>query len=56
VAADAKSVSAPTLEGAVIEQLRRFARQPEIVSGVLRRLEELRRESGETQITEPADL
>ena len=53
---DRKSVSASLLEGAVIEHLRRFAQQPEILSGVLRRLEELRRESSETQITDPADV
>jgi hypothetical protein len=55
-ACETKSVSAPLLEGAVIENIRRFAQQPAILSGVLRRLEELRAESGETQVTEPADV
>jgi site-specific DNA recombinase len=53
---DTKSVSASLLEGAVIEHIRRFAQQPEILSGALRRLEEMRRESGETQMTEPAHV
>jgi site-specific DNA recombinase len=53
---ETKSVSASLLEGAVIENLRRFALQPAILSGVLRLLEALRRESGEGQMAEPADV
>ena len=53
---ETKSVSASLLEGAVIENLRRFAQQPAILSGVLRLLEALRRESGEGQMAEPADV
>jgi site-specific DNA recombinase len=53
---ETKSVSASLLEGAVIENMRRFAQQPAVLSGLLRRLEELRRESGEAQMTEPADV
>jgi hypothetical protein len=49
-------VSASLLEGAVIENLRRFAQQPAILSSVLRLLEALRRESGEEQLAEPADV
>ena len=45
---------APLLEGAVIENLRRFAQQPAMLSGVLRRLEEMRREANETTLAEPA--
>ena len=51
-----KSVSASLLEGAVVEQLRRFAQQPAILSGVLQHLEELRRESGEGQLADPGDV
>jgi site-specific DNA recombinase len=53
---ETKSVSASLLEGAVIENLRRFAQQPAILSSVLRLLEALRRESGEGQTAEPADV
>jgi site-specific DNA recombinase len=53
---ETKSVSASLLEGAVIENLRRFAQQPAMLSGVLRRLENLRQEANETQRTEPADV
>jgi hypothetical protein len=44
------------LEGAVIENIRRFAQQPAILSGVLQRLEGVRAETGETQVTEPTDV
>lgn len=53
---DTKSVSAPELEGAVIKNLRRFAQQPAMLSGVLCRLEEIRRESSEMAMAEPADV
>jgi site-specific DNA recombinase len=53
---ETKCVSAPLLEGAVIENLRRFVQQPAILSDVLRRLEAVRQESGETQMSEPADV
>jgi site-specific DNA recombinase len=53
---DTKSVSAPLLEGAVIENIRRFAQQPAVLAGVLRRLEELRRESNDIQMAEPAGV
>jgi site-specific DNA recombinase len=53
---ETKSVPAPLLEDAVVENLRRFVQQPAMLSGVLRRLEEMRREANETVITEPADV
>ncbi len=53
---ETKSVSAPELEGAVIDNLRRFVQQPAMLSGVLRRLEEMRRESSEIAMAEPADV
>jgi site-specific DNA recombinase len=53
---ETKSVPAPLLEDAVVENLRRFVQQPAMLSGVLRRLEELRQEANETAITEPADV
>lgn len=53
---ETKSVSAALLEGAVIENLRRFAQQPAMLSGVLRRLEEMRREANETVMAEPGDV
>jgi len=37
-----RSVSAPELEGAVVDQIRGFAQRPEMLSEVLRRLEEER--------------
>ena len=55
-ACETKSVPAPLLEGAVIENLRRFAQQPAMLSGVLRRLEEMRREANETTLAEPAGV
>ena len=55
-ACETKSVAAPLLEDAVVENLRRFVQQPAMLSGVLRRLEEMRREANETAITEPADV
>ena len=55
-ACETKSVPAPLLENAVVENLRRFVQQPAMLSGVLRRLEEMRQESNETEITEPADV
>jgi site-specific DNA recombinase len=55
-ACETKSVSATLLEGAVIDNLRRFAQQPAMLSGVLRRLEVMRQEAGETAPTEPADV
>lgn len=51
-----KSVPAPVLEGAVVENLRRFVQQPAMLSGVLRRLEEVRREANETAMAEPAEV
>ena len=53
---ETKSVSAPELEAAVLESLRRFAQQPAMLSGVLSRLEDMRRESGERAIADPADV
>ena len=53
---ETKSVSAPELEGAVIENIRRFAQQPAMLSGVLCRLEEIRRDSGEVGMADPADV
>ena len=41
---ETRSVSAPLLEGAVVEQIRAFAQRPEMLSEVLRRLEESRKE------------
>ena len=39
---ETRSVSAPELEGAVVDQIRGFAQRPEMLSEVLRRLEEER--------------
>jgi site-specific DNA recombinase len=55
-ACETKSVPAPLLEEAVVENLHRFVQQPAMLSGVLRRLEEMRQEANETAITEPADV
>jgi site-specific DNA recombinase len=55
-ACETKSVPASLLEGAVIENIRRFAQQPVMLSGVLRRLEEMRREANETAMAEPAEV
>jgi site-specific DNA recombinase len=56
-ACQTKSVPAPLLEGAVVENVRRFAQQPEMLSEMLRRIEEQRRESGAaTPMTDPADV
>jgi len=49
-----RSVSAPELEGAVIENLRNFAQDPALLSEVLRRIEEGRL-PGES-MAEPADV
>jgi site-specific DNA recombinase len=53
---ETKSVPAPLLEDAVVENLRRFILQPAMLSGVLRRLQEMRREAIEIAIVEPADV
>jgi len=55
-ACETKSVPAPLLEGAVVDNVRRFAQQPAMLSGVLRRLEEMRREASETAMAEPGDV
>jgi diphthamide synthase (EF-2-diphthine--ammonia ligase) len=49
-----RSVSAPELEGAVIQNLQRFARDPAMLSEVLRRIEESRPFG--TPAIDPADL
>jgi len=52
-----RSVSAPLLEDAVVDQIRCFAQRPEMLSEVLRRLEENRQqESPLAAIAEPADV
>lgn len=51
-----QSVSAPELESAVIENLRKFSQQPAMLSGVLRRLEEMRRDSTDTPMADPGDV
>jgi site-specific DNA recombinase len=51
---ETRSVSAPELEGAVINQLRNFARDPAVLSDVLQRIEESRQPN--EPITEPADI
>ena len=53
---ETKSVSAPELEGAVLENIRRFAQRPAMLSGVLAQLEEMRRESSDMAMTEPVDV
>ena len=53
-----RSVSAPVLEGAVVQQIRGFARQPALLSEVLRRVEEDRKATvdGRGSITDPGEL
>ncbi len=53
---ETKSVSAPELEGAVIENLSRFAQHPAMLSAVFRHLEGMRGESSEIAMAEPADV
>jgi hypothetical protein len=55
-ACETKSVSAPLLEGAVLAQLRGCAQHPALLSEVLGRVEEQRRESGGSPLTDPAEL
>jgi site-specific DNA recombinase len=50
------SVSATLLEGAVIAKIRGFAQSPEMLSELLQRVEQHRRDTGETAITNPAHL
>jgi len=49
-----RSVSAPELEGAVINQLRRFARDPAVLAEVLRRIAESRQPN--EPMTDPAEI
>jgi len=51
---ETRSVSAPELEGAVIQNLRGFARDPSMLSEVLRRIEESR--APETPMADPAEV
>jgi site-specific DNA recombinase len=55
---ETRSVSAPILEGAVIEQLRGIARNPAMLSEVLRRLEQNRQRDGgaSTPTADPEDV
>lgn len=55
-ACETKSVAAPLLEGAVVAKFRGFAQNPAMLSEVLRRVEEQRRECGDSQITDPGEL
>jgi len=55
-ACETKSVAAPLLEGAVVGKLRGFAHNPAMLSGVLLRVKEQRRECGGSQITDPGEL
>jgi site-specific DNA recombinase len=52
-----RSVSATELEGALINQIRAIAQQPVLLSEVLRRLEESRRQSvGDSMMIDPEDV
>jgi site-specific DNA recombinase len=52
-----RSVSAPLLEDAVVDQIRGFAQRPEMLSEVLRLLEENRQQNGPTSpMVEPGDV
>jgi len=55
---ETRSVSAPELERAVVDQIRGFAQRPEILSEVLRRLEQDSQQGGGTSnpTTEPGDI
>jgi hypothetical protein len=55
---DTRSVSAPVLEGAVVDQIRGIAQRPEILSEVLRRIEQDRQLVGGpgTPRTDPGDV
>ena len=55
-ACETRSVPAPLLEDAVVAKIRGFAQHPEMLSEVLRRVEQQRRDAGETSITDPAEL
>src|SRR5262249_19064257 len=55
-ACETRSVSAPLLEGAVVAQIRVFAQNPEMLSEVLSRVEQQRRESGGFQVTDPDEV
>jgi site-specific DNA recombinase len=53
-----RSVSAPALEGAVLDQIRGFAQRPEMLSEVLRRIEQDRQQGGgaSTPMADPGDV
>jgi len=52
-----RSVSAPVLEGAVLEQIRGFAQRPEMLSEVLRRLEKDRQEQASSDpMADPGEV
>ena len=52
-----RSVSAPELEGAVVDQIRGFAQRPEMLSEVLRRLEQERRQDATSKLSfDPGDV
>jgi hypothetical protein len=53
-----RSVSAPLLEGAVVDQIRGFAQRPATLSEGLRRMDENRRQDGaeSTPMAEPGDV
>jgi site-specific DNA recombinase len=54
---ETRSVSAPLLEDAVVDQIRGFAQRPGMLSEVLRQLEENRQQNGPTwPIVEPGDV
>lgn len=55
-ACETGSVPAPLLEGAVVAKVRGFAQSPEMLSEVLQRVEHQRLESGESPVTDPAEL
>jgi site-specific DNA recombinase len=55
---ETRSVSAPILEGAVVDQIRGFAQRPEMLSEVLRRVEQDRQENGggSTPMADPGEV
>jgi site-specific DNA recombinase len=52
-----RSVSAPLLEGAVLDQIRRFAQRPEMLAEILQRLEQAHKRSSDSQpMVDPGDV
>jgi site-specific DNA recombinase len=55
-ACETRLISAPSIEEAVVAQIRGFAQSPEMLFEVLGRVEQQRRKSGSLQVTDPEDL